>query len=215
MISGTTIEPCFQAPPFRAAKAELVPDSAEVTEPAAGIKEDLKPEQYADPLLNPPFRAGKAEPVPDVAEMSEPAAGIKEDLQPVAPEDPPLNPPFRASNAEAVPDVSEIQEPAAGIKRELGVSNGASSPKRPRDEELEDDTEDQYRAPVPRGPVVKKGSECPYLDTISRQVSYQSSINLWLRQSYMIKDKAEAIASLSRELDKILYVAISGIGVLD
>lgn len=137
------------------------------SEPVAGVKEGLEPLNGGDPPLNPPFRAAKAEAAPSADQIVEPEAGIKDDLKSLEKGDPPLNPPFRAPKAEPVPDFTELQEPAAGVKEDLQPANGAG--KRQRHSESEEEDE-YYRAHQARGPVIKKGSECPYLDTISRQV---------------------------------------------
>lgn len=65
-------------------------------------------------------------------------------------------------------DAAELQEPAVGLKKELqGSENGNAQ----ADEDSEADEYEEVVVQQPRGPAIRKGSECPYLDTISRQVS--------------------------------------------
>ena len=61
--------------------------------------------------------------------------------------------------------MAELGVPAARVKAEQKPAYGG-----PGEEEEEEDEVDEYAKPQRRGTAVKKGSECPYLDTISRQV---------------------------------------------
>jgi len=60
---------------------------------------------------------------------------------------------------EAVTSLAELGVPSARVKAEEKPDSGE-----------EEDKMDEFLAPKRRGAAVKKGSECPYLDTISRQV---------------------------------------------
>lgn len=119
----------------------------------------------------PGFRASKADPATSLETFQEPAAGLKEDLKPdfafhAESEDASdQGAPFRAAGAEPAATVATFDEPAAGIKAELQSGGNEQS-----SEQCDEEKEEEYRAPRMRGQAVKKGSECPYLDTISRQV---------------------------------------------
>ena len=88
-------------------------------------------------------------------------------------ENPLQEPGFEGSGAAPVSSAADLDEPAVGVKEELQASeNGEEQPK----EESEEDEYDQIAVQQSRGPAVRKGSECPYLDTISRQVSILSKL---------------------------------------
>ena len=71
-----------------------------------------------------------------------------------------------APASEAPTTLAELGVPTARVKSEEKPAYG-----RPEDDEQEEEDEvDEYVRPQRRGTAVKKGSECPYLDTISRQV---------------------------------------------
>lgn len=118
-------------------------------------------------MQKPQFRASKAEAVPDVAHIEEPAVGIRKDLQPSNGEH--SSHEFRASGAEPVPDVKHIAEPAVGLRDDLNPLN--TNPMQDPFDDEEEEEEQQHALRQSSRPGMRKGSECPYLDTISRHVS--------------------------------------------
>jgi hypothetical protein len=63
---------------------------------------------------------------------------------------------------------------------ELGVPSAREKAEQKPDfgeDDEEDDERDEFVMPKRRGAAVKKGSECPYLDTISRQVGINAPLN--------------------------------------
>lgn len=83
----------------------------------------------------------------------------------------------RDDTEEEAPEAGSAEVP--GDAPEASARGAASDPAPDGAEEEDDDDLEQFSAATTSSKAVRRGAECPYLDTISRQVSWEACAIEW------------------------------------